>query len=75
MCSATPASASSVYYFDDSAVYSIKYMVRNHGLAKSTSDTGWNQFLTVLTHKIAIWHADKRAGIHRAGCMAIKRDS
>jgi putative transposase len=25
--------------------------VRNHTLAKSMSDAGWNQFLTILTHK------------------------
>jgi putative transposase len=29
----------------------IKNMVRNHCLAKSISDAGWNQFLTILTHK------------------------
>jgi putative transposase len=29
----------------------IKNMVRNHGLAKSISDAGWNQFLTILTSK------------------------
>jgi putative transposase len=29
----------------------IKSMVRNHCLAKSISDAGWNQFLTILTHK------------------------
>ena len=53
----------------------IKNMVRNHGLAKSMSDAGWNQFLTILTHKIAIWQPDTRAGICRAGCLATKRDS
>jgi putative transposase len=29
----------------------IKNMVRNPHLAKSISDAGWNQFLTILTHK------------------------
>jgi putative transposase len=29
----------------------IKNMVRNPCLAKSISDAGWNQFLTILTHK------------------------
>jgi IS605 OrfB family transposase len=29
----------------------IKNMVRNPNLAKSISDAGWNQFLTILTHK------------------------
>jgi putative transposase len=29
----------------------IKNMVRNHALAKSISDAGWNQFLTILTTK------------------------
>jgi putative transposase len=29
----------------------VKNMVRNHHLATSISDAGWNQFLTILTHK------------------------
>jgi putative transposase len=29
----------------------VKNMVRNPHLAKSISDAGWNQFLTILTHK------------------------
>ena len=29
----------------------IKNMVRNHSLAKSISDSGWNQFLTIITIK------------------------
>ena len=29
----------------------VKNMVRNPCLAKSISDAGWNQFLTILTHK------------------------
>jgi putative transposase len=29
----------------------INNMVRNHSLSKSISDAGWNQFLTILTHK------------------------
>jgi putative transposase len=31
----------------------IKNMVRNPCLAKSIADAGWNQFLTILTHKAA----------------------
>ena len=31
----------------------LKNMVRNPCLAKSISDAGWNQFLTILTHKAA----------------------
>jgi putative transposase len=31
----------------------VKNMVRNPCLAKSISDAGWNQFLTILTHKAA----------------------
>jgi putative transposase len=31
----------------------IKNMVRNPCLAKSISDAGWNQFVTILTHKAA----------------------
>jgi putative transposase len=29
----------------------VKNMVRNPHLSKSISDAGWNQFLTILTHK------------------------
>jgi putative transposase len=31
----------------------VRNMVRNHRLAKSSSDAGWSQFLSILTFKAA----------------------
>src|SRR5258708_20682991 len=38
----------------------VRNMVQNHHLAKSSSDAGWSQFLTILTFKAA--SAGKRVG-------------
>ena len=43
-------------------------MVRNHSLAKSISDAGWSQFLSILTFKAAC--AGKRVEVVSSACTS-----